>query len=260
MNLTTTDSSPARLSSRAKLTWFAHLFKACVKQHHCELITPLRRFIPEDAVVLDVGGHAGQFAKLFARMAPKGHVYTVEPGSYALSIMRPAIRFSRLRNITLLPVGLSDSPGTVTLHVPIKKSGSIGYGLSHIADITEQRAHRPSLSDTISLTTIDRFVESEALKRLDFIKADIEGWEFRMIIGAEQTLLRFRPSLMVEVVSETLARVGDTPESIFSYFASIDYDGYILAPDMKRFQPVKLARNDDVFFVPSERSSIMDGT
>ena len=259
MNSTATDSSFARLSSRAHLTWFVHLFKSCVKQHHRELINPLRRFIPEDAVVLDVGGHAGQFAKLFARMAPKGHVYTVEPGSYALSIMRPAIRFNRLRNITILPVGLSDSPGTVTLHVPIKKSGSIGYGLSHIADITEQRDHRPSISDTISLTTIDRIAVSEDLRRLDFIKADIEGWEFRMIAGAEQTLLRFRPSLMVEVTSETLARAGDTPESLFSYFASIDYDGYILEPDMKRFQPVELARKNDVFFVPSERSSIMVG-
>jgi FkbM family methyltransferase len=63
--------------------------------------------------------------------------------------------------------------------------------LSHIAAITEHRAHRPSISDPISLTTIDRFVVSEDLERLDFIKADIEGWELRMIVGAEQTLLRF---------------------------------------------------------------------
>jgi FkbM family methyltransferase len=255
----TAGSSPARLSNRAHLTWFAHLFKSCVKQHHRELITPLRRFIPEDAVVLDVGGHAGQFAKLFARMAPKGHVYTFEPGSYALSILRPAIRFNNLRNITILPEGLSDSPGTATLHVPVKKSGSIGYGLGHIAGITKQRARRPTISDTISLTTIDRFASSENLTRLDFIKADIEGWEFRMIVGGEQTLSRFRPSLMVEVASETLARAGDTPDSLFSYFASINYDGYIWEPDSQRFHPVEVAQNNDVFFVPSERSSIMAG-
>ncbi len=132
--------------------------------------------------------------------------------------------------------------------------------MGNIADVTKQRARRPSISDTISLTTIDRISISENLRRLDFIKADIEGWEFRMIVGAEQTLLRFRPSLMVEVISETLARAGDTPDSLFSYFASIDYDGYLLEPDLQRFHPVKLARNNDVFFVPSERSSIMDGT
>jgi len=233
------------------------LFKACVKQHHRELTAPLRRFIPDDAVVLDVGGHAGQFAKLFAGMAPKGHVYTVEPGSYALSIMRPAIRFNRLRNVTIVPIGLSDSPGTVTLEVPVKESGSIGYGLSHIANITDQPSHRPSKGHTISLTTVDQFAASEDLRRLDFIKADIEGWEFRMIIGAEQTLSRFRPCLMVEVVCEALARAGDTPESLFSYFSSIGYVGYILESDMQRFRPVKIVQSSDVFFVPSERSSIM---
>ena len=254
----TTSSSATDISFRARLTWVAHLFKACVKQHHRELITPLRRFIAEDAVVLDVGGHAGQFAKLFSRMAPKGHVYTVEPGSYALSIMRPAIRFNRLRNITILRYGLSDSPGTTMLHVPIKQSGSLGYGLSHIANITEQDVSRPSTSHSISLTTIDELVESEGLKRLDFIKADIEGWEFRMIVGAEKTLSRFRPSLMVEVNSDALARAGDTPESLFSYLSSIDYCGYILGSDTQRFHPVELKRNHDVFFVPMERSSIME--
>ena len=143
--------------------------------------------------------------------------------------------------------------------MPVKNGGSIGYGLGHIADNTKQRAQRPSIGDTISLTTIDRIALSENLSRLDFIKADIEGWEFRMILGADQTLLRFRPSLMVEVASEALARAGDTPDSLFSFFGPIDYGGYIWEPDSQRFHAVKLAQNSDVFFVPSERSSIMAG-
>jgi len=44
---------------RARLTWLAHLFKACFKQHHRELRAPLSRFIGPDAVVFDVGAHAG---------------------------------------------------------------------------------------------------------------------------------------------------------------------------------------------------------
>ena len=255
-----TDSNFAGISARARLTWFAHLFKSCVKQHHRELIPLLQRFIPADGVVLDAGGHAGQFAKLFARMAPEGHVYTVEPGPYALSVMRPAIRFNRLRNVTIVPVGLSDSPGSATHHVPIKRSGSLGYGLGHIADLAEQGGHHPTVRESVLLTTIDRLAMDEGLRRLDFVKADIEGWEFRMILGARRTLLRFRPSLMLEVNCWALRRAGDTPEALFSYFGSIDYCGYILEPDLRRFHPVALAHDNDVFFVPSERSSIMAQT
>ena len=247
----TAGSPTTCLFCRARLTWCANLFKACFKQHHLELAAPLRRFIPEDAVVLDVGGHAGQFAKLFARLAPKGRVISVEPGAYALSILRIAIRINRLGNISIVASGLSDTPGEATLNVPVKPSGSIGFGLSHIGGPAS--VGRPSVSETIPLTTVDLLSAAEGLQRLDFIKADIEGWELRMIVGAEETLRRFRPALMLEVNREALAKAGDTPEALFAYFDRLDYRGFALSGDGSRFEPAPVDRNNDIFFVPAER-------
>ena len=93
------------LSPKARLSWCAHLFKACTKQHHRELRAPLSQLIDKNSVILDVGSHAGQFAKLFAQLGPDGHVYAFEPGSYALSILRPAIRFNRL-SVPPVPAGM----------------------------------------------------------------------------------------------------------------------------------------------------------
>ena len=45
-----------------------------------------------ESVVLDVGAHAGQMAKLFAGLVPRGHVYAFEPGAYALAVLRGAQR------------------------------------------------------------------------------------------------------------------------------------------------------------------------
>ena len=50
----------------------------------------------------------------------------------------------------------------------------------------------------MALTTIDCVVETLGLDRLDFIKADIEGWELRLLRGSERTLKRFRPRLLLE--------------------------------------------------------------
>ena len=121
-----------KLSPRARLTWCAHLFKACIKRHHRELYPALFQLIESDFVIFDVGSHAGQFTKLFSRLVPDGYVYAFEPGSYALSILRPAIRMNRLQNVTLFPCGLGDVSSEASLSVPIKPSGSIGYGISHI--------------------------------------------------------------------------------------------------------------------------------
>ena len=92
----------------------------------------MRTVIPEDGVVFDVGAHAGQFAKLFARLAPRGFIYAFEPGSYARFILRIALRLNGIGNVAVLPLALGDRSGVALLTVPVKRSGSYGFGLSHL--------------------------------------------------------------------------------------------------------------------------------
>jgi FkbM family methyltransferase len=247
-------AAPA-LSPRARVTWLAHLFKACVKQHHRELVPALAPLIPKDAIVVDIGGHAGQFCKLFARMAPRGHVYSIEPGGYALSILRPAVRFNRLANVTIIPAAVGEAPGTATLRVPVKVSGSIGFGLGHLAG-TGAGGERPTLAQSVEVTTLDRIVADHGIARLHFIKADIEGWELRMLRGAVRTLERLRPTLMVEVNRAALARAEDTPEDIHAMLDRLGYSGLALTPDL-RFAAARRDIDSDVFFVPEERAAAL---
>jgi hypothetical protein len=46
-------------------------------------------------------------------------------------------------------------------------------------------------------TTIDAIVSAQRLPRLDFIKMNIEGAELNAIDSARQSLLRFKPSLVI---------------------------------------------------------------
>jgi methyltransferase, FkbM family len=51
--------------------------------------------------------------------------------------------------------------------------------------------------ETIHITTIDSFVEENNLQSVDFIKADIEGFERYMLLGAKETLRRYAPKLAI---------------------------------------------------------------
>ena len=234
------------LSFRQRLSWCAHLFKACVKQHHRELLPALSGLIDRDSVVLDVGSHAGQFTKLFAKIAHRGQVFSIEPGSYALSILRPAISFNRLTNVTILAVGVGEESDRLTLSTPIKESGSVGFGLSHFGEVNDGRRR---VEQSVELTTIDRIVEQYQIERLDFIKADIEGWELRMLHGALATLNRFKPSLMLEVVDRFLARADDTAKELFDYLGQLGYKPYVLAGNLNRFEPVGASKEGNIFFM-----------
>lgn len=231
----------------------AHLWKAVTQQHHRELLPALRQCIPGDGVVFDVGAHAGQFAKLFARLAERGHVFAIEPGSYARAIMRVAIALRRIDNITILPMALGAEPRLEVLHIPLKASGAVGFGLSHFGAV-EPRWSRV-VSEIVAQTTIDDLVAALALERLDFIKADIEGAELRMLEGAQRTLSRFHPRLLIELSNAHLGRVGDTLVGAFAFLAAHGYQAFALDSSLS-FAPVTAPRDGDIWFFAADGPSI----
>ena len=229
-----------KLTPRQRVTWCAHLLKALVRQHHKAMVPIVRPYVPVDGVVLDVGAHAGHFTKLFAGMCPRGYVHAFEPGSYARSILNRMRTFRRLSNVTIHPIALGDAVGTSTLVVPLKQSGSVGFGLGFIGD--PGATARPTKKETVPVRRLDDVVEECAIPRVDFIKVDIEGSELRMLVGAESTLRRFRPPLLLEVSDDYLVRRGDSSQKLAAYLRRLDYapaDGW------SAFQPP-----GDFLFVP----------
>jgi FkbM family methyltransferase len=205
-------------------SFLAHLFKAALKQHHRALIPTLAQLIPPDAVVFDVGAHAGQYTKLFARAAARGQVYAFEPGSYARSILRAVVWVRGLANVTVLPMALGAASGITMMNLPIKRRSSLAFGLAHLGMPIERW---PVIAqELVPLTTIDTVVKVLAPERLDFIKADIEGWELRLLHGAERALRRFRPRLLIELSDEHLARAGDRLADAFGFLAQLGYSAF----------------------------------
>jgi FkbM family methyltransferase len=222
---------------------FAHLFKAVAKQHHRELLPLLRPLIPEDAIVFDVGAHAGQFAKLFARLAPRGFVYAFEPGSYARAILRTAIRFNRITNVAILPMALGERCSVARLTLPVKRSGSYGFGLAHLGTGTDAAE-----IEAVAVATLDAVVDALQLSRLDFIKADIEGHELRMIEGARATLARLKPALFIEMNEAHLARAGDSLAAAWRTLGDLGYRPFEFTQERK---PAAAPREGDILWLPA---------
>jgi FkbM family methyltransferase len=207
-------------------TFLAHFLKAVAKQHHRGLVPTFARLVPQDAVVFDVGAHAGQYTKLFARLAARGRVYAFEPGSYARSILCAVVWLHRLANVSVLPIGLGAASGIATMNLPVKRRGSIGFGLAHLG--APQDRWSAVAQEAVAVTTIDAAAEALALDRLDFVKADIEGWELRMLRGAESSLRRFQPRLLLELSDFHLARAGDKLADAWAFLTELGYRGFTL--------------------------------
>ncbi|HEX2151811.1 MAG TPA: FkbM family methyltransferase [Stellaceae bacterium] len=248
--MTCINTSPLRryYTGRVAPAFFAHLFKAVAKQHHRELIPLFRGLLGEDAVVFDVGAHAGQFTKLFARLAAKGFVFAVEPQSYARRILAAAIRCNRLDNVAILPMALGERPGVGLLSVPIKASGSYGFGLATLGTIAR---HRECEREAVAIATLDQCVATLGLHRLDLVKADIEGGELAMLKGAQRTLETLRPALYLELDERHLSRSGGTLAEAWGFLVRYGYRACDPAPGCNR-APISEPRGGDILWLPME--------
>lgn len=236
------------MTMRQRASFAAHLWKAVTQQHHREMDAVLRPYVPADAVVFDVGAHAGQYAKLFAGMAPRGTVHAFEPSGYARGILERTVKWRRLKNIRVIAAGLSDAPGQLDLSTPLKRKGSFGFGLAHLGDETRfDNVWR----ETVPIMTADGYVADQALERLDFIKADIEGWEIRMLQGARRTVEKYRPAIYIELVDAFLQRAGDTATAAFDMLMPLEYRAYGLGKEAKLREVDSFDGPDDYLFVPA---------
>jgi FkbM family methyltransferase len=155
------------------------------------------QYIPEDAVILDIGANIGVTSAILSKKAPKGTVRAFEPGHRIFSILSRNIERNSLKNVTAHNIALSDAPGTLRF---LENSA---YG--HLAqDGDSEGVH------TVSVSTIDDYVSQNDFARLDFIKIDVEGYEMPVLQGAAQTIRRFNPIFYVEFNSWAMIANGET--------------------------------------------------
>jgi FkbM family methyltransferase len=210
------------MTLRQRLDQLRQLAVACTQQHHQELIPLFQPHVPLGGTVIDVGAHAGQFAKLFSRMVgPKGRVHAFEPSPYTRSILETALRVNRCGNVVVHAEGLSDKPGVLTLHTPIKRSGVRGFGLASMGGVGGQEL-QGEVAETVDVLTLDSFASTQGL-HVDFIKADIEGWEAHLLRGAERVLATDHPALFLEIDHHLLSRAGEDAAALFGRLSALGY-------------------------------------
>ena len=86
-----------------------------------------------------------------------------------------------LANVAVLPMALGSGSELGTLTLPVKRRGGLGFGLAHLG--TPGNRWDTLAQELVALTTPDAVVAALRLDRFDFIKADIEGWEVRLLHG-----------------------------------------------------------------------------
>lgn len=161
---------------------------------------------------LDVGANTGVYS--FMALGRFRRVLAAEAHPGLIGGLRRILKSDN----QVLPVALSDTVGSTTLHVPVRRGRAVTTRCSLQADANPGFMLR---TVTVPTTTIDHL----GLDRLALIKIDVEGHELKVLHGATQTLAASRPVCIVEC--EERHHAGGVAKA-FAFFGGLGYRAYYL--------------------------------
>jgi FkbM family methyltransferase len=155
----------------------------------------LHKFLKEDFVVFDIGANIGVFTCFAANVVKKGKVFAFEPVSFVFDLLKKNTR--EYDNVECYKVGLGSEIDEKEILIRQWAPGD-----STIQDSPIDRPHQSfDLKEKIEILTLDSFVKEKNLRKIDFIKIDVEGYEIEVLKGGIETIKKFRPILGISLHS-----------------------------------------------------------
>jgi FkbM family methyltransferase len=141
-------------------------------------------------VVFDVGANVGDYALMVRRFVASARICAFEPSKRTFQQLLQNIKAADAgQQIEPFNIGFSDAEKLIELY-SYTADGQEASLLSSI-DLrlpTQVVDVKVESSEQIQVRTIDRFCEEQGIKRIDFLKLDIEGHEVAALRGATRML------------------------------------------------------------------------
>lgn len=175
--------------------------------------------IADSQIVIDIGANIGYYTLMSSvRVGTKGKVFSFEPVSTTFKKLSENVKLNQFDNITIENLAVSNAISEIELFVADEKS----TGSSSISE----HVNFSGIKERVKAITIDHYVKDKAFQRIDVVKIDVEGCEPMVIEGMMDSMRKFRPLVLIEVLDERLKTVGSSKELLYALFDSLDYSAF----------------------------------
>lgn len=213
----------------------SHVFewmKQNKKLDHDEFLIPIAcsNMLP-GWVVMDCGALYGDHSIAYARTIGKdGVVIAIEANKMAFDcLVKNAEKFESTVLCMNLALG-EDQHGGDAIHI---MSDNVGASQVDTKKDTPENLPANRIETIVKTATIDGIAKDADLQVLHFCKIDCEGFEFKILKGAKETLKRFKPILLIEMNSWALSQQDACYKDIYDFLIEMNYAWRIVQPECK---------------------------
>lgn len=140
-------------------------------------IKKIKEIIGEGSIVIDAGANVGFYTRLFSKIVGNtGLVIAFEPNLKNFEILKE--RTGNLKNVRIENAALSD------------KSGKLDLYISEDLNVDHQTYDSGESRNKIQINafSLDDFCEMNGIKKVSFIKMDLQGYDAIAFRGMEKTI------------------------------------------------------------------------
>ena len=138
-------------------------------------------------IVVDMGAHIGAFAVRAAKLAQQGQGYSFEASSKNFALLAENQQLNNLGNLYIENSAISDKRGQMPLYIPSNNSilGSLKQETS-------------SFMEMVQAITFSDIIAQHAIQQVDFLKVDVEGAEFDILLANPDGTLSITRKIVIE--------------------------------------------------------------
>lgn len=174
----------------------------------------LAQLLKPGMTVLDIGANIGAHTfRLAQRVGPNGCVIAFEPMKWAFLRLLRNMKLNHFQNIIVEKLALGNKNGTMIA----------AFNVSWPLDNSDVKPD----PETVVVRCLDDYLSERGISKVDLIKLDVDGYEYKILQGASRLLKTVQPILVMELGEYTLERFGDNAEEMLDFLKDCGYELYL---------------------------------
>jgi FkbM family methyltransferase len=189
--------------------------------------------IKKSKIILDVGANIGITALYYASINTKAQIFAFEPHPETFKRANDNIELNKFKNIHLFNIGLAQKKESLKLYEVNQKNPGMNRILSDYKNLPFKR---------INVEILDQFCLENNISKIDFIKIDVEGFEYFVLLGGGEVIQKSKPILFIELDDNNLRENNKSAKELIDLLKKFGYKEFCRADNL---MPVSIQMNFD---------------
>lgn len=174
-------------------------------------------------IIIDVGANVGSFALVVSKyIEDDGRILALEPSAYAYDKFKNNLELNESLAKRIIPIQAFVTRNQYQIPKSIHASWNMNSKKQRHPN------HKGILTPTkgaIGLS-LDQLVDQYSIKKLDWLKVDVDGFEKDVLLGGQHVFEYHKPNVFMELCEYSLLEHSSSVDEILSFLIQFNYHFY----------------------------------